>query len=214
MFPDGSKEVYDLPNNPSKPTALYMTRAYDPQGNPLAFAYDDRLRLVSVTDAIGQKTTLFYELAQDDLKITRVRDPFGREAKLAYNAAGQLIGITDRVGITSSFTYAEGGDSVRTLTTPYGTTTFDVSGKNAQGNAEDTYTPSDRNVVVTDPMGNRERILVSDLQNGPKVESPNLPPRLSSWEGRRSTSMRSTPGCSSATATTGPSRPWPWRPGT
>ena len=50
---------------------------------------------MAITDAIGQVTTLSYELPADPLKITRVTDPFGRYASFEYDAAGRLSRITD-----------------------------------------------------------------------------------------------------------------------
>ena len=35
-----------------------MTESIDPQGNKLTFTYDAQLRLVAITDALGQVTTL------------------------------------------------------------------------------------------------------------------------------------------------------------
>jgi RHS repeat-associated protein len=106
------------------------------------------LRLVAVTDAIGQVSTISYELPSDLLKITKITDPFGRSASFEYNAAGQLSKITDPIGISSAFEYGT-GDFVRALTTPYGTTTFTTGiGPNP---TTDVY------VQATDPLGGTER---------------------------------------------------------
>jgi YD repeat-containing protein len=72
-----------------------MTQAIDPQGNALTFTYDGQLRLVAVTGAIGQVTTLSYELPQDIWKLTKVTDPFGRTATFTdYSKSGNCaIGL-------------------------------------------------------------------------------------------------------------------------
>lgn len=57
-----------------------MTEHVDPQGNTLTFTYDSQLRLLAVTDAIGQVTRLDYELPGDIWKLTKGTDPFGRTA--------------------------------------------------------------------------------------------------------------------------------------
>ena len=62
---------------------------------------------MSLTDAIGQVTTLSYDHASDPLKITKITDPFGRFATFTYNAAGQLESITDAIGLTSTFVYGD-----------------------------------------------------------------------------------------------------------
>lgn len=103
---------------------VFLTRLVDPSGHALTFSYDEHLRLASVTDAIGQVTTLSYEDAADTYRITKVTDPFGRFATLSYDSGGRLIRITDVGGIESEFTYESSGDFINALTTPYGTTTF------------------------------------------------------------------------------------------
>ncbi len=73
---DGSVEVFAQPDGAASfPRKVFMTESVDPQGNRLTFTYDASLRLVAVTDALAQVTTLSYELAADPLKITRVTDP-------------------------------------------------------------------------------------------------------------------------------------------
>ena len=54
------------------------------------FTYDSYLRLVAVTDAIGQVTTFSYENPNDFYKITRVTDPFGRFATFEFDASNRL----------------------------------------------------------------------------------------------------------------------------
>jgi YD repeat-containing protein len=91
-----------------------MTQLIDPHGQSVALTWDAQARLVAITDAIGQVTTIAYALAGDPLKITKVTDPFGRFATFTYNAAGQLASITDVMGLTSSFAYGL-NDFVSTL---------------------------------------------------------------------------------------------------
>lgn len=81
------------------------------------------LRIITLTDAIAQVTTVSYDHPTDHFKITKVTDPFGRFATFDYDAAGRLIKITDVIGLTSGFTY-DAGDFITALTTPYGVTTF------------------------------------------------------------------------------------------
>ena len=146
-MPDGSIRVFAQPDGASSfPRKVFMTEWIDPVGNSLTFTYDSSLRLTAVTDAIGQVTTLSYELSGDSLKITKVTDPFGRYATLEYNASGRLDRITDEIGLQSSFEYTS-SDFIRAMTTPYGKTTFE-------------FGQVDRNrwIEVTDPMGGAERV--------------------------------------------------------
>ena len=164
-LPDGSVEVFSQSEGATSPRKVFLTEWRDAQGNRLSFAYDsavsqgqDLLRLKQVTDALGQVTTLSYELSQDPFKITKVTDPFGRFATFEYNATGQLIQITDVASLSSEFSYgadAQAGDPtghfIRSLTTAYGTTTFR------------TFTPTspwnlNPWVEATDPLGGVERV--------------------------------------------------------
>ncbi len=146
-MPDGSIEIFDRSDGATSfPRKIFMTRIADRAGNALDLTYDASLRLVSATDALGQVTTVSYELPGDPLKITRVTDPFGRFATFDYNPDLQLSRITDVAGIVSEFNY-DAGDFVRALTTPYGTTTF------AKGEQDTT-----RFLQATDPLGDTERV--------------------------------------------------------
>jgi RHS repeat-associated protein len=147
-LPDGSKEVYDAPDNPTTPVRVFLTQLLDPQGNGLTFTYDTNLRLVAVADAIGQVTTLQYTNAADIYKVTGIVDPFGRTAALGYDPNGRPISVTDAMGMTSTFTH-DPTDFVTSMTTLYGTTTF----SNLLGPMS-----WDRTITVTDPEGDRERV--------------------------------------------------------
>jgi len=147
-FPDGSKQLFALSDGATVyPRKIFMTKSVDPAGNALLFTYDGSFKLVAVSDALGQVTTLSYELPSDPLKLTKVTDPFGRTATLLYNGAGQLWKITDSVGLVSQFTYS-GGDFINKMTTPYGDTTF------VMGESDSNY----RWLEITDPQGAKERI--------------------------------------------------------
>ncbi len=146
---DGSIEVFAQPNGASTfPRKIFMTSAVDPQGNSINFTYDSNFRLVAVTDAIGQVTTLSYD-NPDPLRITKVTDPFGRFATFEYDGVGQLVQVTDVIGIRSRFSYDASG-SIIAMTTPYGTTTFKTL---LLGSSLD---PA---VEATDPMGGREKVV-------------------------------------------------------
>ncbi|HTB81290.1 MAG TPA: RHS repeat-associated core domain-containing protein [Opitutaceae bacterium] len=142
---DGSSFVYGFPSG----TNYFLTKVIDPSGNALTLNYDDQMRLFSVTDAMGQVTTLYYENS-DPLKLTKVKDPFNRTTLLAYNAAGQLSQITDMLGLVSQLSYAtDGSDFITSMTTPYGTSKFAWD----QG-----LTSGERWLTLTDPLGNTERV--------------------------------------------------------
>lgn len=152
---DGSQDVYTQSNGATTyPRNVFLTSRIDPAGNTLTFGYDGQNRLASVTDALGQVTTLSYGLTSDPTKLTQVKDPFGRTAVLTYTPAGQLASITDAVGMTSTFAYgptpanpSASANFINAMTTPYGTTTFTMGGIGIS-----------KWVVATDPIGNQERM--------------------------------------------------------
>ncbi len=149
-LPDGTVEVYGHADGaPVGQQRVFLTSLIDPLGQALELTWDAQSRLVAITDALGQVTVLGYADA-DPLKITSVTDPFGRTGTFGYNAAGQLESITDVIGITSRFGYGP-NDFVQSLSTPYGTTTFQH-----ETNSLDIFTF--RFVEATDPLGGTEHL--------------------------------------------------------
>ncbi|MDB5047815.1 MAG: hypothetical protein JWO30_886 [Fibrobacteres bacterium] len=146
-LPNGAEEIFDVPNGEiSFPRKIFLSQIIDPKGQTLSFSYDGALRITTVTDALGQVTTISYGLGSDSLKITEVTDPFGRTAALTYTNDGQLESITDMAGLSSSFTYGD-GDFINSMITPYGTTHF-LGGSISDG----------RWLEGRDPLGQRERL--------------------------------------------------------
>jgi YD repeat-containing protein len=120
----GAVEVFSESDGAATaPRKIFLTGITDSAGNTLTFTYDEELRLVSATDAIGRVTTVSYELEGDPLKITTVTDPYDRSAHFEYDDLGRLIKIIDVIGMSSEFEY-DGSDFIRALTTPYGKTSF------------------------------------------------------------------------------------------
>lgn len=167
-MPDGSKFVYAQSDN-SYPRRVFLTELFDPAGNKVTINYvSGTTKIASVTDALGYTTTLSYELVGDPLKITKITEPtqFGTRVVEFTYTNGQLTKIKDPVGIESQFTYAAGTDTINSMSTPYGTTSFSSgqSGTNTWIN-------------ITDPEGHTERIEYRD--NAPGISAtetvaPNL----------------------------------------
>src|SRR5262249_15958579 len=95
----------------------------------VSLTYDSSLRLVAVTDAIGQVSTISYEDSADIYKVTKITDPFGRFATFEYDVAGRLVKITDVISLVSKFTYEGGSDFINALITAEGKNTF-IRGEN------------------------------------------------------------------------------------
>lgn len=157
---DGSVETYGLSDGGSTTRRLYLTAVQDPAGIVASLQYDGLMRLTSIADSLSRLTRVFYEDAARPRLITRVEDPFGRSARMTYDAVGRLASITDTLNLVSSFAYGPyagnptaPADFIHAMTTPYGTTTFDMGDVPGQvGNS------SWRWLQVTDPAGQRERI--------------------------------------------------------
>jgi RHS repeat-associated protein len=127
---DGSKLVFSQSDGAiGSSRDIFLTRILDPAGNAVTLTYDSNLRIVALTDAIGQVTTLSYGLDDDIYKVTKVTDPFGRFATLGYEQVTTewsytnhndcpipfvqatpiqdvwLQSITDVIGLTSQYSY-------------------------------------------------------------------------------------------------------------
>ncbi|MBL0211557.1 MAG: hypothetical protein IPQ13_11715 [Holophagaceae bacterium] len=171
---DGTRQVFDLPTSTAPGyRKIFLTKLIDKSGNTVTINYDAQMRVASLTDALGQVTTLGYELIADPLKITKVTDPFGRSASFEYNDQGQLARITDVIGLASEFTYgptasspAAAADFINSMKTPYGTTRFDIA---------EQYMV--RALTATDPLGSMERIESRSSSTVPYSESV-VPPNV------------------------------------
>jgi RHS repeat-associated protein len=160
---DGTVEVFTLGDRPASHPGrrIFLTEVIDPQGHSVELTYDSSFRLVALTDAIGQVTTVDYLDSGHPLAITKVTDPFGRYATMTYDALGRLATITDAVGMTSSFAYGD-GDFIAAMTTPYGTTTF---------RHEAAF--QERQIEATDPAGGTERLEYRPSHSGLPTTVPS-----------------------------------------
>jgi RHS repeat-associated protein len=166
VWADGSKLVFAQPNGAiGTARKVFLTQVVDPAGNAVTLSYDGLLRLVSVTDAIGQVTTISYAEGDNPYLIRRVTDPFGRFATFEYTlrdivgGAQVLSAITDVIGITSRFVYQPLSDTIAQLITPYGTNTFLIGQGGGPGGTT-------RYVETHYPDGSRDRVECN--------QSPNL----------------------------------------
>jgi RHS repeat-associated protein len=173
-FPDGSVQMYGISDHGS-PQKIYMSQSIDSASNALTYTYDSTYRLVAVTDAIGQVSTVSYVSNTSTNSgynlIQQVTDPFGRSATFSYTS-GQLVSITDVLGITSSFAYSGTSDFISSLTTPYGTTVFTKGGSGV-----------DLTLQMTDPLGGTESLQYDDEDNPTDSLSPPTPSGMSTYTG-------------------------------
>ncbi len=192
---DGSKRVFSQSNGSvGASRRVYLTQIVDPAGNAITFTYDQFLRLVAVTDAIGQVTTLTYGgINLTNTLLSRVTDPFGRFASFEYdrrtnsflrgihvmqigsnllyeeywhtNIFYVLTNMTDMLGLSSQPSVEEIGGTISRIITPYGTTRFNTG----QGGGPSGTT---RFVETTYPDGSRERVEFNQNTNGIAFSEP------------------------------------------
>ncbi|MBB6593738.1 discoidin domain-containing protein [Ralstonia solanacearum] len=161
---DGSKEVYAQPDGATyAPRRVFLTQIVDRRGNAVTLSYDAQMRLTTVTDALGKRTTLGYGNASNPLLVTQITDPFGRTAQIGYDASGRLSDITDAIGLKSSFGY-DAGTFINAMTTPYGTTRFAYGESGMQ-----------RWINITDPLGQTERVEYAHPTPGMSYSDPQAP---------------------------------------
>lgn len=125
---DGSIEVYNQADS-SSPPRIFLTQVKDPQGNTVSVQYDANFRITTITDAIGQVSTITYVSNTIGnvgfYKIASITDPFARSCSFAYDSTTtNLLSITDVVSLKSSFQYDTTSSFISQMTTPYGTTSF------------------------------------------------------------------------------------------
>jgi RHS repeat-associated protein len=148
VFPEGGKLIFSQPDGSLGSTRkVFLSQIIDPFGNSVSLTYDANLRLVAITDAIGQVTILAYQHPTDLYKITKVTDPFGRFASFGYDSSGRLTNITDVIGLTSQFTYEGSGDFINALITPYGVTSFTMGESGRTRWLETVYPDGERDRV-------------------------------------------------------------------
>jgi RHS repeat-associated protein len=162
-LPDGTVEAYAQAVGTSPNRLFFLTSITDPQGNVTRLAYDPNAAasgnavLTTVTDPTGSQLIFTYS-ASDPLKIAKVtRSKDGLSARFQY-ASGLLTGSTDTSGMTSTFHYMSGTYFIDSMTTPYGTTTFNSTDGSG-------YLEAD----MTNPLGQNERVEYQESLSGSLV---------------------------------------------
>lgn len=124
--PDGTIEVFNQPDSSGR---VFMTQVIDPQGNTATIHYDANYRVTSITDAIGQSSTVTYLSNTVGnagfYVISSISDPFSRTCSFTYDSTDTYLqSSTDVISLVSQFTYDASTNFITSMTTPYGTTSF------------------------------------------------------------------------------------------
>ena len=205
---DGTRKVFSQSDGSiGSSRKIFLAQIIDPYGNAVSLTYDANLRVVTITDAIGQATSISYDHPTDIFKITKVTDPFGRFATFDYDASNRVIKITDVIGLTSEFTYdVDGADGSKSdfivkLKTPYGETLFTRTTIDKNRTLETTYSDGDRDRVEYEFPGDASG-LVKDVPQGMDIER--------AWHGVRNTGYWSKKAYSSAYPDTAKAKIYHW----
>ncbi len=128
QLPDGSIQQFDLSDG-ATPAKIFMTKIFDPQGNQTSIQFDSDFRITTVTDPIGDVSTLSYVSNtfgnSGFYKVSQIADPFSRTCSFQYDSTNtNLLSTTDVIGLQSKMLYDPGTTFVTALQTVYGTTSF------------------------------------------------------------------------------------------
>lgn len=131
QYLDGQKDYYEAADRAWGLRRVILTRRQDASGKEIKFTWDAMLRLVSITDADAQVTSLSYESPSDPLKLTKVTDPTGKTTRFEFNEKGNLIKTINAQGVATTFSYgptpADPGmpaDFIHSMTNPTGRVLF------------------------------------------------------------------------------------------
>ena len=122
-LPDGTVETFDLEDSNHN---FYMTKVTDPQGNFVTINFDGSYRITTITDAIGQVSTISYV----SFRFWKVphqpnHQIVFRTCSFTYDSSNTYLQkITDEIGLQSTFAYGASTSFITMMKTPYGITTF------------------------------------------------------------------------------------------
>jgi RHS repeat-associated protein len=193
LYPDGSQDVFGLlvTNIDGLFNKAMLTQRVNSQGQKTILNYYNYtpgtylvmtpiIRLKSVVDGDGRTNLVYYNStnAYSTNLISQVVDAFGRTNSLAYDNTGHLTNSVDVAGISSSFTY-DANDWVSSLTTPYGSTGFNI--------IDTANAPVTRSVLVTQPDGGHQLYLYRETTNDvpisyPSGQIPNTSPYANTFD--------------------------------
>jgi YD repeat-containing protein len=171
LYPDGSQDIYGfvVTNSSGDFMDAYLTQRITANSQTTALNYNSYvaaqfpvIRLESIVDGSGGTNLISYSTnnGYSTNLIIKVTDAFGRAATMNYSGTGDLTNITDVSGLSSSLTY-DTNDWPLTLTTPYGTTSFDIT-----DTTDSEMPPNGRSIVITQPDGSVQIYLCTNSAAG------------------------------------------------
>ncbi|MFH0994800.1 MAG: RHS repeat-associated core domain-containing protein [Pseudomonadota bacterium] len=133
----------------------------DPLSNTVTTQYSGGYP-VTITDALGKKTTKIYDARGN---VTNITDATGYSTTFTYDSNDNMTGITNALGKTSTFTYDAKNNLTKIVSALNNQTTmeYDAYGQltgitNPAGKKTTfTYTSHGNVATVTDPLGNQTK---------------------------------------------------------
>jgi RHS repeat-associated protein len=131
-YRSGARDTFAYPVT-NGATRYFLTQHQDASGNITTFSYTNDNGVACVTEVIdldrATNRLTYTTIPEGGFRcVSQVTDRYNRTATLQYDqtvSPPQLTNITDMIGLHSAITYSDSGTAPATLTTPYGTTTFE-----------------------------------------------------------------------------------------
>lgn len=94
-YADGTVKTFDKPATVNSQSLWLLTRIEDRNGNFITLAYSGDRTVDTITDTLGRKITLTYDLITK--RLTSVTNFRQRTVQYSYNAAGDLVSVRSPV---------------------------------------------------------------------------------------------------------------------
>lgn len=120
-------------NSNGKPTSVT-----DPMGNKTTVDYDEHGNITQITGPLGEISTFTYDDRGNKLTET---DPLGNTVTNSYDLMDRVLSVTDALGNTTHFSYDPNGNKISRTDAKGQITTY-------------TYDPYNRLITQTDALGN------------------------------------------------------------
>ncbi len=151
LYPDGSHLDYGYSNAGFSASYFFLSAFTDPQGRQLSLGYGmvtTFLQLQTVQDPDSRVTTLYYDVPYPGAGalVTRVVGPYGT-VHLNYDDNWNLTNLVDAAGISTTFAYGYLSYWPTNMTTPYGSTSFNLADNGTYDYMVDRY------ATITEPGG-------------------------------------------------------------
>ncbi len=124
-----------------------------------AHQFNSAGKLTSISDRVGNQTTLAYDTGG---KVTSITDPFGRVLTITTNTNGQVLSLSDSMGAIASYTYGLRNELLSVTYADNSGFSFGYDGNNRLTSATDAL----GNLIESHTYDSQGRALTSEKQGG------------------------------------------------